>query len=208
MGIDMYVFNFAFAVVLGYIMVAGFCHIKNKRPKIWYFVVAMLICYPWQMGNNVYSVFGGKNTRGSVYSLVSIYQDAQHDALSFLGFGGQNAGDDAGQLVGISLYQNAKNVAVQMLGISFYQNARDDAYQFAGISLYQNAGGDVGNVFGISFWQNAGDNVVQIIGISLYQKANNNTVVGFGIPVYQKAKNFAGISWKLSQETFKEKPTK
>ena len=93
----MYIVNFFFGILMVIILLGLTKKGLKKKLKFYQVLLAFLVCYPWQIGDDIYSVFGGRNTKGSVYSLVSIYQDSKtEDAVSVLGFGYQKAGRDAG----------------------------------------------------------------------------------------------------------------
>lgn len=149
--------NFAIALVPALLFGSWLKKRPGKRkivPVIGLSFLIFLACYPWTIGENIYSLFGGVNKTDSVYSIVAVYQDAKKDAVALSGCGAQNAGEIAYQTAGIAFYQKAKQ-AVQGFGVSFYQKAKENAIQ----------------IIGINFCQIAGKNAVVGFGIPLYQKA-------------------------------------
>ena len=83
-----------------------------------------LVCLGFRMKNTVWSVFGGINPRGSVYSLIGIVQYAGNDAGAIVGVV-QYAGNDAGAIVGVVQY--AGNDADALVGIVQYAGNDADA---------------------------------------------------------------------------------
>ncbi|MDE2439248.1 MAG: hypothetical protein KGN01_07715 [Patescibacteria group bacterium] len=135
----------------------------------------------------------------NVYSLFGVWQDAGHDAVNLTGISlYQRAGHNAFQIAGVSLIQYAESVG-QMIGVSFLQYAMDEALQIVGISLFQ-YGNRANQMCGVSAWQEGLDLVVQVCGISLFQLAENSIEQGFGIVFYQSvaigtACQYIGISF-------------
>src|SRR3989338_5773337 len=84
--------------------------------KIFAFAIAALLTMPVNINGNVFTVLGsakGKN----VYSLFSIGQKADENAVALFG----------------SLYQNAGKEAITGIGIAGYQNAGKEAEQRNGV---------------------------------------------------------------------------
>jgi len=119
-----------------------------------------LISYPWKIGKDIYSLFGGFNdeNEGSVYSLFGLIQKGEKDVYS---------------IAGLSLYQNAGGDALQVFGLTLYQNAGGDAWQGIGLTLYQNAGGDALQIIGLTLYQNAGGDAWQCIGLTVFSEAKS-----------------------------------
>jgi len=140
------------------------------------FVLIFLISYPWKIGKDVYSIFGGFNEEdgGSVYSLFALIQKAEKNTYTLFGLTFyQNAGEDAVQFIGLALYQNAGEDAVQFIGLALYQKAGEDAIQCIGLSLYQKAGVDALQFVGLSLYQNAGGDAVQDVGLTVFSEATS-----------------------------------
>ncbi|NTV44749.1 MAG: hypothetical protein HGA67_03600 [Candidatus Yonathbacteria bacterium] len=189
---------------------------------VWGGAISFLLSYPWTFGDNIYSLWGGKNPRGSVYSLCPVYIDAidnaigiagigylkgGHDAVQFVGIAYLKGGHDAVQFVGIA-YLNGGNDAMQVVGIAYLKGGHY-AVQFVGIA-YLNGGNDVGQIVGIAYlnggndavqfvgiaYLNGGNDAVQVVGISAQLARKGEAVLGFGIPLYQKGATFTGVSWE------------
>ena len=146
-------------LVLGVVMtilVFGIFSWLGYSLNFWETCSLFFLSYPWTIGKNIYSLWGGFSEEGSVYSLVGIVQVAKKNAI---------------QLFGISFYQVGRNNVVQVIGISFYQGSEDDVWQALGISFWQVGGNSAGQLAGISFYQVAGNDAGQFLGISFYQKA-------------------------------------
>lgn len=104
-----------------------------------YVAITFILSYPWRIGKNLYSLFGGMNSEGgSVWSLFSIYQIADDNAIS---------------LFSLSLCQKADNDAVIGLGFSLLQKAGENAAIFAGFSFVQEAQNFQNGIFCIPFFQ-------------------------------------------------------
>lgn len=99
--------------------------------------IIFFLSYPYKIGKNIYSLWGGFNDEGRVYSLCGLVQVAEVEAVSILGISFyQKAEDMVVQFLGISFYQESFDVG-QILGVSFYQKAEDETFQGLGISIYR-----------------------------------------------------------------------
>jgi len=140
--------NFAFGLFLAIWTAAIY---SRFVPSANHFVVlgaSFLICYPWKIGKHVWSVFGGFNEGGDVYSLFGIFQSTRKHR-------------DVVSLIGISFYQRAYGgSATQYCGISFYQEG-DSVHQFCGASLIQRGDGIAEHL----------DAVQQGVGLAIYQSS-------------------------------------
>jgi hypothetical protein len=190
------IINLAIALVAAGIFSAVMWGFKREELRPWMIVAMFLASYPWHWGDNIISLWGGKNPQGSVYSLCSVYTDAERDAWAILGIGYLNGGRDAVQIIGIS-YLNGGRDAVQIIGISYLDGGRD-AFQFFGIS-YLDGGRDAKQGIGIGYL-NGGRDAVQLVGIGAQIADKGKAVLGFGIPLYQKGGTWAGVSWKRAWE--------
>src|SRR3989344_5293299 len=99
----------------------------------WVFVLS----YPYQIGDDIYSMWGGYSTKGSVFSLFGIYQNAYKHAFQIFGIAYMRASEDAVQLFGIA-WMMVNKKATQFAGIAC-MNAGEEAVQGFGILLYQKA---------------------------------------------------------------------
>lgn len=103
-----------------------------------------LLVFPWPVGKNIWSLFGGFNyqTRGNIYSLFGIFQIAEGDAFMISGINlYQVCGGEAMQIITLNLYQNGFYAAQQIAGVSFYQKSMaimgDGASQLFGVRFFQ-----------------------------------------------------------------------
>ena len=190
--------NAVFASVMAtvvYVTLGFFGH----RPSPWQLIALLPVCYPWKIGSNTYSLFGGFS-EGNIYSLFGVIQDAGKDANCFIGLLYQRAGGNATQIAGISLYQKAGKDATQFFGISSYQIADAVALQCIGVMFCQESvKSSAGQVVGLSTYQKSRHrDVCQIIGIAIWQDGHLNAGQGFGVVLCQKAETVsqaAGISF-------------
>lgn len=175
--------NFALAVLITAI-VYFFVDVEAK-----YLVLVFLVSYPWKIKENVYSLFGGINAEGNVYSLITLFQKAGKDAFCIISLCGvQISGEKAISLIGISGYQKSDDDAWFGAGISIYQNAKYQANCVISFSIFQLANAVAVNFLGISWYQKSlAADAVQVVGLSFSQFAKDKTGVFFGISVYQSA---------------------
>ena len=109
------VVNFTIAIVAT--VLAGF-FVTNPFCLMGIFFLS----YPWKIKKNVYSLFGGVNVEGSVYSLCAIFQIARDDTFSIFGFSlFQKAGEDSGTFIGFCFLQEAKTFKNGIFYIPFFQ---------------------------------------------------------------------------------------
>ena len=170
-----------------------------------YVIPVFLIVYPWKYKGNIYSLFGGVNSSGSVYSLLGIIQIASKDAKCFFAIMSyQSAGVDSEIVVGFAVFQYAKNDVVAWLGISLVQIAENNVFFIAGLNLVQiSLVDDISSFMVISIYQAADDRIIHSIGFSVYQHACHienwagiflfqtalvSTFAWFNISIYQQAK--------------------
>jgi hypothetical protein len=147
--------NFVFALVMT-VLLSSLLSLLGQVVPIRGYLLIFLISYPYEIKENVWSLFGGFSEKGSVYSFFGVYQKAERDAF---------------QIVGLCLYQKAGNDAFQGAGLCLYQKAERDAFQVVGLCLYQKAGSDAFQFIGLCLYQKAGSDAFQFIGLCLYQKA-------------------------------------
>lgn len=95
-------------LIFGTVMTLIVCVIASamEHPLSWPWIIGLfLVSYPWQFGENVYSLWGGYSEEGSIYSLFGVFQIAKEDAV---------------QVFGISILQFSFNgESLQFLGFSF-----------------------------------------------------------------------------------------
>ncbi len=155
--------------------------------------ILALLCAPWNINGNIWTVLGNAESEKSIYSLCSLYQKAGKHAVTIIGVSSQqHAERNAVMGIGISFLQNAGLHAVTFIGISLYQNAGQDAVTFVGLSLYQDAEQDAYTGIGLSLYQDAEQDAYMGIGISLYQNAVAKADVPCGVALYQAIENEKG----------------
>lgn len=194
--------NIILALIMTAIVYTILIHFDQKPSWLptWVFVTGIfLISYPWRIGKDVFSLWGGW-AEGNVFSLFGFVQNAGVDAFSVVGiYLYQIAGHDADHVFGISLYQRAGNSARQGITLSFYQEAtRHNAYLALGISLYQNAGNNATQLFSLSFIQRSYDFTFQFIGISVFQNSMGVVLHCGGISIIQMANEETSQAFGLS----------
>ncbi len=170
--------NFVFALgltsiigTIGIYLNLAFFTSGTSLTHLWHAAILFLFCYPWKIGKNVYSLFGGFNSEGSVYSLIAIFQHAKEDAVSMMGILQISQQGESICIVGVMPYQ--KGVQVRMnVGAVFFQWSAVNSQIGLGIAFFQRAGTENGKarmVAGIVFHQYGGREACQLIGITLFQ---------------------------------------
>ena len=181
--------NFVFGAVLALILTVILAGTKDSTlSPLPTFIIFFLVCYPWKVDGHVWSLFGGFNNDGNVYSLCGIAQHASGKTTS---------------LVGVSLYQYAGKEAFQLLGVSIYQYS-------AGTESHPAS--PCGQAFGISLWMKAKAGYLgQVIGIIVYQEGEEGGAIQLlGVVLFQKARavcqtvGFCGIQIATEKEQKKE----
>jgi hypothetical protein len=162
-----------------------------KEKRLIHYLGIVVICLPWKIGNNMYSMFGGKNDTGSVYSILGFYQEASKNSFSLGPSLYQKSENNSITLLGVSGYQNSGRSSTLLIGISCYQNSAMDSDTWVGIVGYQKAGDDNNIGVGISGYQEAVDDNINWFAISGYQKAGDKNGLGVGIVGYQESKKIS-----------------
>jgi len=141
---------------------AIWCRLEKSRGLAGYAKKACLtalLCIPFNINGNIWTVLGNAESEKSIYSLCSLYQKAKNEAVTLIGLAGyQSAGQDAVTIFGFSGYQSAGQDARTDIGLAGYQSAGRDAIIIAGLSGYQSAGNYARNLFGLAIYQKAGEN--------------------------------------------------
>ena len=190
--------------------------IKPLRQEFKGLAVIALLCLPLSINGNVFTVLGNAKSDKSIFSLFSIYQKAERDAVSVFGSLAQFAGNDAGVLVGIVGWQEAGNNAILGIGLAGYQKAeKSSASMGVGLAGRQKAGIDAVLVLGGVGFQESRRDAATLMGINGYQ-TGDRAAVGFilisgyqeskegkvenviGITGYQKAGNRASVGCCLA----------
>ncbi len=170
---------FLFAVtVLGYFGVWRYLGGMPESESEYVFRLGMLalLCAPFNINGNVWTVLGNATSPRSVYSIFSFYQYAKKNAgmiFSFLSY--QKArGGDAIVLLGVSCCQKANDAAGVFIGFSFYQDSGRESCVFCGVSCYQQTLGHALTCAGFSVYQEGYYSVETKFGLALYQVVEND----------------------------------
>ncbi len=132
----------------------------------------LLLCVPFNIGGNIFTVLGNAVSEKSIFSVLSLYQKANKNAFSL-----------------VSLYQKADGSTVSVFGFLGYQDAGDDAFMFSGISIYQRSNIETVLFVGFSLYQEGSGDIIHAVGISLYQRAKGSVWVIVGVSGYQRSDN-------------------
>lgn len=128
----------------------------SKYAKV--LALVTLLALPLNIDGNVFTIAGNATAEKSVYSIFSLYQRAEYDAVTIIGLVGyQEAGQDAGTVFGLAGYQKAKRDAVIGIGFAGYQKAERDAATVVGLSGYQQAKHKAELVLAIALYQRVGE---------------------------------------------------
>lgn len=189
--------NIPFAVLM---TIAGLVvlHIFWATPVTWKSTLIVFgLSYPWKIKNNIYSLFGGINPDGGVYSAIGIVQVAKKHAFAVGGMIFQRSLEGTTfQIIGVNIMQWGQIHCVQFLGVNFFQVAETgNVIQVIGINAFQIGKESSVQVIGITGLQavtregTADDWVgaAQIFGIILYQEAQQSFQF-FGITFWNKIK--------------------
>lgn len=130
--------------------------------------ILALLSAPFNIGGDVWTVFGNAESEKNMYSLFSFYQRAGQNAVTIFGLSYQEAGRNAWTVIGASV-QKAKEDALVCIGGAVYQKAANYAVTFVGVAFLQDAGEAAGMFLGVAFWQNAGSSASAIWGLAFYQ---------------------------------------
>ena len=101
--------------IIGVFLIIYFFNLTWTENKI-LIILLGLLCIPWKFGKNLYSIFGGLNSSGNVYSITPFYQ---------------RAGNDAGLMIGFSFWQYAKENTFYGFGFSLIQHGKNIGQSFS-----------------------------------------------------------------------------
>ena len=130
-----------------------------------------LLCVPFNVGGNVFTVLGNAKSEKNVYSLFSFLQEADQDAIAVLG---------------LMPYQKAGREAGIVVGLAWHQEADRDAGVIAGLVGYQKAGRNAWIGAGLVGFQTAGQDALMHVGLAGYQRADRSAEAGAALVGYQK----------------------
>ena len=168
------------------ILAALVCVLIFSLQAAW-FVPLFLLFSPWKDDKkNIFSLLGGINYHGSVYSLIPLFQWAQDSAYGFIGISFyQRAKKYASLFAVVSVYQKAKLVNMTF-GLSFCQFGKE-VFVVLGISIFQKAKDFASVLGGISFFQESNTESSVFLGLSLIQTSEGEVYTGMGVNLFQKA---------------------
>ena len=130
-----------------------------------------LLCVPFNVGGNVFTVLGSAKSEKSVYSFFSLYQEAGQDAITVLG---------------LMPYQKAGRNAIVGVGLAGFQEANQDTLVPVGFVGYQKADQDAAVGIGLTGLQKAGRRAWVLVGLVGYQKADQDARTDAALVGYQK----------------------
>ncbi len=148
---------FAVSVLLYCVLWFGFLRPKSGVECAKRIALIAVLCIPFNINGNVFTVMGNATAERSIYSFFSLYQKADHDAVTVLGLTGyQQAGNNALTGIGLAAYQQAGRDTVTMVGLTGYQQAGHDTVTAVGFTAYQRAGNMAKIGAGLAFYQKVG----------------------------------------------------
>ncbi|MFH0950955.1 MAG: hypothetical protein V1765_00575 [bacterium] len=203
-----HVLNVLFGLLMGSILYLCLTDVNIIDESIVAFIICVIIAYPWRIGKNVYSLFGGFNFEeaeeqdkkdGQIWSVISIIQYAQGNAFALINFCQYSKEGSALSIIAVSLFQYAEESCVSIVGISLFQKSESDIAVFAiGLSFWQKAEyGDAVMLVGISIFQ-IGIETQLFCGASLLQKAEKEAMLCVGLVLFQISHGYSIIYGGLS----------
>ncbi len=185
-------------VVVYSVITLAFCEVENNlksRARMAARVLAwvMILCAPFNVNGNIFTVLGNATSEKNIYSVLSVYQNADGgNAFSALGFFTyQEAKEDSNVLLGITSCQKSGGESDLLFGLAICQKSMESMVVF-GAAGYQDSKQNSSVGIGIAGYQNAGKESTTLVGVSGYQKAGNASLVFLGVAVYQKVENENG----------------
>lgn len=126
------IYNMLFAVLMAAMISCIFGIRLFLLPGI------IMIVYPWKFKGQIYSLFGGFNPDGGVYSIFGIIQIAGEDARSIFGVASiQVAGRNAEIIFGLVGSQISKKSSLCTVGLLIYQRSKNYVYIGWGRAIMQ-----------------------------------------------------------------------
>ncbi len=171
--------------------------------------VVALLCAPFNINGNIFTVLGNAESEKNNFSLVSIYQKAGKSAFALTNLF-QEAGKNAWIITGLCISQKASQEANFGIGVITVQAAgteartcfalaliqtaeQGNAVELFGLTLLQCATKDAIILFGMAGVQIACKDAAVVLGMVIMQQANNNAGVDLGVAIVQIADNEAGV---------------
>ncbi len=186
---------------------------QGKFP-ILLFATMSLVAYPWKIGKHVYSLFGGVNESGDVYSLleihakgenvfsifcISIFSEATKSAVSsILGLMFKAKAKTRIELfVGIPIWCKSGENTLTIFGVSIFNHSKQSLRVFFGIDLFSKSGKHVEFLFGIFIGTKSVMDIDCFIGIPAFVKAGNSVHTLIGIPIMVRAEKNALLGFGI-----------
>ena len=200
-----------FVSVIGYLTIwevwVMYIDFKNKNLKkdlnfkafFGKIFILAILCAPFNVNGNVYTI-AGNATGKNVYSIFSVYQEADDTALTVLSIAGYQRANRAIVMAGVVGYQDADDTAAVLIGLADYQKANNDAAVVIGVAGYQDADDTAAVVIGLAGYQKAYNTIV-VIGVGGCQVATNDALVPLGIAGYQWSEHGSGALLALYQKS-------
>ncbi|OGD25618.1 hypothetical protein A2819_02605 [Candidatus Azambacteria bacterium RIFCSPHIGHO2_01_FULL_40_24] len=132
---------FAFTVAIYSFVWFFFTDPIGWKKQVKRMALVALLALPFNIDGNVFTIAGNATAEKSVYSVLSLYQRAEQNAVTLFGLAGyQKAGQDVETGIGLAGYQQAGRNATTFVGLAGYQQAGRDAQAIIAIALYQRVG--------------------------------------------------------------------
>lgn len=150
------------------------------------FILFFLLSYPWKIKENIYSLFGGVNPDGSIYSLFSVLQIANKTAFAIFSIG-------LGQLA------EQKNATAFFSCAAVQLSPYGTGYTFGGFVFLQKTKlGFAEIVFGVCLIQEGYYHADIFLGFCMYQFGKYNANLCMGCVVMQESDSSSRVNCGLS----------
>ncbi len=196
-----------------YYHTVGTIVVSSLDVDSWTFAIGFLLSYPWKIGRDVYSLWGGCNEDGNVYSLIKIYANAESSnslfALSFFTSGTDSLSwfginfftdvlEEASVIVGLNVFACSSDVVgvffgwnilchsdttIAVVGGNVLSKSDDETATILGVNLASSAGRLLWTGVGVTALSRSKDVIVTLVGIPLFCSAKK-ALLGFGIPFF------------------------
>ncbi len=134
--------NVAFAWVVANLMILIYYLTVPESQALafhwWYWILCFFLSYPYKIGKNVYSLFGGINEDGCVYSIISLFSEGRYFRTLFNIYG-NGKGKGVSVAFFFNLYAKTSGSFCFALGISLIQIAKDEIVTVLNISIFEKA---------------------------------------------------------------------
>ncbi len=138
---------------------------KKISPLITF--LCFFISYPYRFGGNIYSLWGGVNPDGDVYSLIELHA----------------SGRNVRSLVTLSFFSSAKENKDSIFGVNLFSRA-DELFLFCGINAFCFSNELVVVVFGFNFLSRTSSALFSFFGANILSTSKNYVLVALGINVF------------------------